>query len=349
MRPNTSSIGLDSSRRNRVIENGRPDLPPRAGMIVVANQDGASATVLDAATLRTIATLAVGNGPHEVAVSPDGRWAVVTIYGDRAAPGHTLAVIDLSLPTPAVTRTIELGQYTRPHGVAFASGGSTLLVTSESTQRLVLLDFGSGVVDTALATNGRGSHLVAAQRDGRRAWTGNITDGTITEFDIGARRTLRTYPGAPADEAIAATPGGVQVWVGSNQTHVVNVFDAAKGEKIATLEGFGMPYRIGISRTGRVAAVIDPPRNRVWIFELGSNKKLAEIDLGGVSGIVATAAGTGPGPEGITFDPISDYSYVTLHGSNQVAAIDLATFKVVAIGGVGAGPDGIAFSAMVRR
>ena len=265
------------------------------------------------------------------------------------APGHTLAVIDLALPTPAVTRTIELGQYTRPHGVAFASGGSTLLVTSETTQRLVLLHFGSGVVDTALATNGRGSHMVAAQRDGRRAWTGNIGDGTITEFDIGARRTMRTYPGAPADEAIAASPGGVQVWVGSNQTHVVNVFDAAKGEKIATLEGFGMPYRIGISRTGRVAAVIDPPRNRIWIYELGSNKKLAELDLGGVPGIPSTTSGTGAGPEGITFDPISDYAYVTLHGTNQVAAVDLGTLRVVAVGGVGAGPDGIAFSAMVRR
>src|SRR5258707_106730 len=68
---------------NKVIENSRPDAPARAGVIVVANQQGASATVVDAATMKTIATLPVGNGPHEAAISPDGRWAAVTLYRDH--------------------------------------------------------------------------------------------------------------------------------------------------------------------------------------------------------------------------------------------------------------------------
>src|SRR4051812_37274949 len=71
-------IGNDSARNNRVIENARPDAPARAGLVVVANQEAGSATVVDAATMKTIATLPVGTGPHEVATSPDGRWAVVT-------------------------------------------------------------------------------------------------------------------------------------------------------------------------------------------------------------------------------------------------------------------------------
>src|SRR5205085_10591181 len=60
---------FDSTRGNRVTENARPDAPARAGLIVVANQEAASATVLDAATLKTLATLPVGVGPHEVAIS----------------------------------------------------------------------------------------------------------------------------------------------------------------------------------------------------------------------------------------------------------------------------------------
>lgn len=335
--------GYDSTRANKVIENGRPDLPARAGTLVVANQDAGTATVLDAATLRTVATLAVGTGPHEVAVSPDGRWAVVTNYGSREAEGHTLSVIDLSLPTPAVVRTIELGSYHRPHGATFVKGTSTLLVTSESSQRLLLVDFASGRVDTALATNGRGSHMVAAQRDGRRAWTANIADGSVTEFDVDARRTGRTYAAAPADEGIAVTPGGVQVWVGSNSAHTVTVMDTEKGSSIATLEGFASPYRVGISRTGRVAVVSDPMNNKVWVFEVGSRKKLAEIDLSKEKLVKAGAA-----PQGITFDPIADIAYVTLHGTNQVAAIDLGTLKLVAVGDVGAGPDGVGFSVQVR-
>lgn len=339
-------------RRNTVIENNRPDAPARAGMLVVANQQGASATILNATTMATIATVPVGTGPHEVAVSPDGRWAVVTIYGDRAAPGHTLSVIDLAAPTPVVTRTIDLGQYTRPHGVAFVLGGGTLAITSEASQRLVLVDFQSGRVDTALATNARGSHMVAVRRDGRRAWTANIQDGSVTEFDLEQRRTVRSFPAVSMDEGIAVTPSGTQLWVGSNDRHVVAVLDAENATTVATLEGFGFPYRIGISRSGRVAVVNDPVNNRIWIFETPTRKRLAEIDLSRVDGIKPPAGGQpgqeGAGPEGVTFDPIADFAYVTMHGTNQVVAVDLALLKVVGFGSVGAGPDGIAYSPLVR-
>lgn len=342
------SAQIDTLRRNTVIENDRPDAPARSGMLVVANQQGASATVVNATTMRTIATLPVGNGPHEVAVSPDGRWAVVSIYGDRTAPGNTLSVIDLGAPMPVVSRTIDLGQFTRPHGVAFVLGGAKLAVTSEATQRLVIVDFASGRVDTALATNARGSHMVAVRRDGRRAWTANIQDGNVTEFDLDLRRTVRSYPAAAMDEGIATTPGGSQVWVGSNTDHTVTILDAITTNKLATLDGFGFPYRIGISRSGRVAVVNDPVSNRIWIYEVPSRKRLAEIDLQRVDGIRVPAGGqpgqAGAGPEGVTFDPIADFAYVTLHGTNQVVAVDLMQLKVVGFGSVGAGPDGIAYS-----
>ena len=40
---------------------------------------------------------------------------------------------------------------------------------------------------------------------------------------------------------------------------------------------------------------------------------------------------------------------MTLHATNQVVAVDLRTRKVVGFGAVGSGPDGIAFSPLVRR
>lgn len=342
----------DTTRANVVIENARPDVPARAGVLVVANQEGASATVLDAASMRTIATVPVGVGPHEVAVSHDGRWAVVTNYGDRTTQGNTLSVIDLAAATPMVARTIDLGEYHRPHGVAFVGIGDKLVVTSETSQRLLIVDFSSGRVDTALATNGRGSHLVAARRDGRRAWTANITDGTVTEYDLDTRRTGRTWPAAPMDEGIAVTPGGVQVWVGSNSEHTVTVLDAAKGVPIDTLTGFGTAYRIGISRTGTVALINDPVKNRIWMYEVASRKQIAEIDLAKVEGVKPTTGGApgepGAGPEGVAFDPIANVAYVTLHGTNQVVAVDLRQRKVIGFGPSGAGPDGIAYSQLVR-
>ena len=334
-------------RRNTVIENNRPDVGARAGLLVVANQQGASATILDAATLNTIATVPVGQGPHEVAISTDARWAVVTNYGVQGAAGNTLSVIDLAAETPAVVRTIDLGVYQRPHGAVFVKSGTKLLVTSEVAQRLLLVDFVSGRIDTAMATNGRGSHMVTVQRDGRRAWTANITDGTVTEFDVDARTTKRTFNVAANVEGISATPGGVQVWVGSNSAKTVTVVNGADAAIIGTISGFGQPYRVGVSRTGRVALVSDPPSNRIWIYDVSTRKELSQIDLAGQKGIGSPAAQAAP--EGIAFDPITDYAYVTLHGTNQVVAIDLRTRKVMSFGSVGAGPDGIGYSPYVRR
>ena len=346
-------IRLDSARANRVTENARPDAPARAGLLVVANQQAASATIMNAATMTTVATLSVGVGPHEAAVSPDGRWAVITNYGNRETLGNSLSVIDLSAPTLSVVRTIDLGEYHRPHGAAFIQDGRKIVVTSETSQRLVLVDFASGRVDTALATNAKGSHMVAVRRDGKRAWTANIGDGNVTEFDLDARRTVRTLPAAPMDEAIATTPGGILLWVGSNAEKTVTIVDTEKGEKVGTLAGFGSPYRIGISRTGRVAVVTDPVGNKIWLFEVGSNRELARIDLGKEKGIVLKDGGppgeAGAGPEGIAFDPIADIAYVTLHGTNQVAAVDIGARKIVGVGSVGAGPDGIAYSPLVRK
>lgn len=347
--PSRDTRGVRDSvvRRNTVIENNRPDVSARAGLLVVANQQGASATILDAATLKTVATVPVGQGPHEVAISTDGRWAVVTNYGVQGTAGNTLSVIDLAAETPSVVRTIDLGQYQRPHGAAFVQSGMKLLVTSETSQRLLLLDFISGRIDTAMATNGRGSHMVTVQRDGRRAWTSNIADGTVSEFDVDTRTTKRTFAVAPNVEGIAATPGGVQVWVGSNTAKTVTVVNGADAKILGTISGFGQPYRVGVSRSGRVALVSDPPSNRIWIYDVGTRKELAQIDLAGQTGVGSPAAQAGP--EGITFDPIAEYAYVTLHGTNQVVAIDLRTRKVMGFGSVGTGPDGIGFSPQVRR
>ncbi|MDQ2666116.1 MAG: hypothetical protein M3Z05_08915 [Gemmatimonadota bacterium] len=344
---------FDSMRGNRVTENARPDAVARAGLIIVANQDAASATVLDAASMKTLGTVNVGVGPHEVAVSQDGRWAVVTNYGNKDVVGNTLSVIDLATPVLSVTRTIDLGEYHRPHGAAFIQDGRKLVVTSETSQKLVIVDFSSGKVDTALATNARGSHMIAVRRDGKRGWTANIADGNITEFDLDARRTVRTLPAAPNDEGIATTPGGILVWVGSNTEKTVTIIDTEKGEKVGTITGIGSPYRIGISRTGRIAVVNDPGGNSVWIYEIGTNRQLARVELGKEKKIVMPDGGApgiaGAGPEGVAFDPIADIAYVTLNETNQVAAIDLVTFKVVDVGSVGRGPDGLAYSPLVRK
>src|SRR5687768_9380285 len=91
-----------------------------SGTLLVLNKSDDTMSLIDLASNEVRATLPTGDGPHEVAVSSDGKTAVVTNYGDNASPGKTLTVIDV--PAKKVLRTIDLGSYSRPHGIVWLQG-----------------------------------------------------------------------------------------------------------------------------------------------------------------------------------------------------------------------------------
>jgi DNA-binding beta-propeller fold protein YncE len=265
----------------------------------------------------------VGAGPHEAAVSPDGRVAVVTIYGTQP-PGNQLAVIDLV--TDSVVRTIDLGTYTRPHGAVFLAGRSDrVVVTSESTNNIVLVDLTTGAVD-AIPTNARASHMVAVSADGARAWTANIVDNTVSEIDLTARRFVRSFAVPSRPEGIAVTPDGSEVWVGSNETGAVTVISTSTGAIAHTLTGTTFPYRLTASPDGTRMAVVDGTGNRLVIADVASHL---------VVGSVALAS-----PRGVAIAPDNRTAYVTLAGG-QLAVIDLASMVVSRTVPVQASPDGV--------
>ena len=200
-----------------------------AGTIVASNMNDNTATVLDAATGRVLATLPTGEGPHEVAISRDGRWAAVSNYGVRGKPGSSITVIDVA--RHAVDRTIDLHEYQRPHGMAFLPGDSLLAVTSEASKAVLLVDFRSGRVTRTLPTNARASHMVAMSANGERLATANIADGTIALIETAAPERAALVRVAAQPEGIAITPSGSTVWVGSNRDSVVLVVDVQRARR----------------------------------------------------------------------------------------------------------------------
>ena len=63
-----------------------------AATLVVLNKAEATASLIDLDTGKVKKTLPTGDGPHEVAVSPDGTVALVTNYGNSKADGNSLTV-----------------------------------------------------------------------------------------------------------------------------------------------------------------------------------------------------------------------------------------------------------------
>lgn len=318
--------------------NDRP-----AGTLIVSNMNDNSATILDAATGRVLATLPTGEGPHEVAASHDGRWALVSNYGVRGKPGNSITVIDLD--HLAVARTIDLREYQRPHGMAFLPGDSVVAITSEVRKAVLFVDFRSGTVVRTLPTGGRGSHMLASSAAGDRIVTGNIADATITLMSLSPAAAPKTFPVAPQPEGIAITPDGSAAWVGSNRDSIVLVVNTGTGAVTDTLRGFGLPYRLAISRDGRTAVITDPVKGQVRVFDTATRRARFTIDVPRDS-IVPTAEVAGsPSPEGVAISSDSRWAFVTLQGRNRVITIDVSRGTIIGWAPTGTWSDGIAYSA----
>ena len=299
-------------------------LPP--GTLIVTNKSAATATFVDVGSNRILATLPTGEGPHEIALSRDGRTAVVSDYGGN---GRTLTVIDV--PARRIARTVELGAYTAPHGVAFLPGDSLVAVTSEQSGNVVIVHPVSGAVRRALATGAAGSHMLTFDRRGARIYTGNMGGNTVSELDAATGALLRSFEVPPQPEAIGMPAGGGEVWMGSNSTGVVSAIDLTTGVGRTVAQDFGWPSRILFTPDDASVLIPDARRQELRILDRATGRELARLLF------------AGGGPQGITISPDGRHAFLSLSRQGQVAVIDVPSHGVLGLVDAGPAPDGIVF------
>lgn len=306
-------------------------VPGLTGTLVVTNKGPSTATIVDVGSGKVLATLPTGKGPHELVLSSDGGTAVITDYSGE--PGRTLTVIDVA--ARKVVRTIDLGEYRRPHGIEFLPGDSLVAVTSEATGNVVVVNIREGQVRRAVATRGNGSHMVGVAGDGRRAFTGNMGSNTVSELDLRTGEFVRTWDVPAVPEAINVTRDGSEIWVGSNSTGKVSVINRASGTVTTAAEGFGWPYRVLFTPDGTTVLLPDLKNEVLRFLDRTSHREIGRISF------------PGGAPQGITITPDGRYALESMSGQGRVAVIDIATRVVVGHLAVGETPDGIGYTTRV--
>jgi DNA-binding beta-propeller fold protein YncE len=325
---------------------------PKVALLALSKQDHTLA-IVDPATLKTIAVLPVGDDPHEVEASSDGKTAYVSNYGFGAF--HSLAVLDLV--GQKRLESIDLGALRGPHGLHFQRG--KIWFTAEAAKAIGSYDPATRSIDWVMGTGQDRTHMIYVFADGKRILTTNVSSATVTIFDKtegrpgpppggpdgqsglggpppfpmptppGGDWKLTVLPVGRGGEGFDVTPDGKEAWVANAQDGTVSILDLSKLEVTATLAAnVRGANRLKFTPDGRLALIT--AGSALVVLDAVTHKEVKRL---------ASVHGSG----GIQMQPDGVRAYVACGRDNYVAVIDLKTLELVGKIEI-ASPDGLAWA-----
>lgn len=306
-------------------------LPVRAQgpRLVVLNKEDATLVTVDPASGKILGTVPTGEGPHEVAVSADGRLAFVGNYGAQT-PGSTISVIDLTAMKEV--KRVDVSPLRRPHGIHVADG--KIYFTAELNRLVARLDPTTYQVDWLMGTGQTTTHMVWVTPDASRMFTANIGGDSISILERGQNPlnwNATVVPVGKGPEGFDITPDGRELWAAHSRDGGVSIIDLAQKKVAATLDlQTRRSNRLKFTPDGKLALVSDLDAGELLVVDVASRKATKKITLGKMV-------------EGILVEPTGAHAFVAVNGENYIAVVDLKTLAVTKRIEPGRGPDGMAW------
>jgi len=297
--------------------------------LLVVNKEG-NLAIVDPKSGKVMGRVPTGDGPHEVAVSDDGRLAFVSNYGAKT-PGSSISVIDIV--EQKEIRRIEIGALSQPHGVTFAGG--KLYFTAQGFKMIGRYDPVADKIDWMMGTGQNRTHMVILTKDLNQIFTSNIGSNTVTAMERSFDPpdwNETVIPVGKGPEGIDLSPDGKEVWTAHGADGGVSIIDVATGKVKETLDlHTKRSNRLVFTPDGKMVLVSDLGTGELVVLDAPSRKEIKRIKLG------AGCAGTLVAPDG-------SRAYVAVTPDNNVAVIDLKKWEVVARLSTGVSPDGMAWA-----
>jgi YVTN family beta-propeller protein len=301
-----------------------------SGALIVLNKEEAALVIVDPTTRTVVGRVPTGEGPHEVAVSSDGKLAFVGNYGAQT-PGQTISIIDLAARKEL--RRLDLGGLRRPHGI-FVAGDGKVYFTAEVNRLIARYDPSAGQIDWLMGTGQSGTHMVLVSKDQSRIATANIGSDSITIMERGNNplawnQTVVAVGKGP--EAIDFSPDEREIWTAHSRDGGVSIIDVAAKKVTQTLNlQTRRSNRLKFTPDGKLVLVSDLDAGELVVLDAPARKELKRLKLG-------------KNPEGILVAPDGMHAYVAVNGDNFVSIVDLKTLAETGRIETGTGPDGMAW------
>jgi YVTN family beta-propeller protein len=313
---------------------------PANALLVLAKRDG-MLLIVDPSNLQVIARIPVGNDPHEVIASADGKTAYVSNYGFGAY--NTLAVVDLM--GQKVLPPIDLGPLRGPHGLTFVAG--KVWFTAEGAKAIGRYDPVTKTVDWILGTGQNRTHMIYVSPNVSRIVTTNVSSGTVSVIEkaIGGppgQGGPTRAPGGDWNETVVrvgngsegfdVSPDGKEIWVANAADGTIAIIDVAMKQVTQTLSAdVSGANRLKFTPDGKLALISTLRGPDVTVIDVATRKVVKRIPVG-------------HGAAGILMQPDGARAFVACSPDGYVAVIDLHSLEVVGRIEAGHDPDGLAWA-----
>lgn len=306
-----------------------PNAQRGTARLLVLNKEDANLAIVDPASGNVLGKVPVGQGPHELVVSTDGKYAFASNYGTGPAPGRTISMIDVAVQKEL--RRIDVSPLSRPHGLAFVNG--KLYFTAEADKKIARYDPAADTIDWTFETGQATTHMVLPTKDARTIFTSNIGGNSVSAIEQGAGGawTQTVIPVGKGPEGIDLSPDGKEIWSAHSRDGGVSIIDVAAKKVTQTIAiGTRRSNRIKLTPDAKFALVSDLDAGELVVLDAPARKEIKRIPLG-------------EAPEGILMPPAGGVAYVAVNGANFVAVVELKTWQVTKKIVTGTGPDGMAW------
>ena len=298
--------------------------------LLVLNKGDATLSIIDPATSKTVAQVPTAEGPHEITVSDDGKFAFVANYGARN-PGHTISVIDLLAQKEL--RRVDLGVLRRPHGITFSEG--KVWFTAEQNKLIASYDPAANQLDGLLGIGLNGTHLLVFSKDRSLLFTSNIGSDSITLLQRNSDPsgwTLTNIPVGKGPEGADISPDAHEFWAANSGDGTVSIIDVTSKKVTQTLDlRINRSNRLKFTPDGKLVLISDLGGSGLVIVDAASRKEIKRLNLG-------------HRPEGILILPDGSRAYVAVAGEKTVAVLNLKSLEVTVRIPTGNDPDGLAWA-----
>ena len=305
------------------------------GLLLVANKGDQTLGLIDPAAGRMIATVPEdGVTGHEVAASPDGKFAYVPIFGNSGVgkpgtDGQLMRVINLA--ERKISATVDFGKGVRPHCVVVGQKSGLLYVTTELDNSVTIVDPKALKVLATVPTGQVESHMVAISRDERRGYTSNVGPGTVSVLDLEEKKVLAIIPVSKTAQRISLSTDDRWVFTSDQTKPQLAVIDTKTNGISRWIPLPGIGYGTAPTPDGRWLVVAVSSANKVAIIDLGKWEVAHVLD----------APRT---PQYSLVRPDGAEAYVSCDASKQIVVVDTREWKITKRIDAGPGADGLAWA-----